>query len=915
MKQLGISKQILLLSVAPALLIAIVLSAYFIQDQFSYISSELNKHGRFIARQLSPAAEYAVYSGNTEYITPLVNSIIKNNDVLRVQIKDSNNKVIMDIHDPGTGSGNTHEILSTFLEPDKSIIFTEPVISTQIRIEDFENNISSITSRKEKKIGSISVTLTTRYANNEKIKHIVNGSLITFGFILLITLIVIRISKEITKPIKHLTQTVREISAGNLDSRIEENASGEIGILQSCINHMTEELKHFQTDMESQIDEYTNELQQTMEELEVRNIELDITRSKAISANKAKSEFLANMSHEIRTPLSGIIGFTELLQGTDLSEQQNDYTLTIKKSANNLLEIINDILDLSKIESGKTEINTSEFKLIDIIEDIINLLTPTAYEKNIELLYYIDSNIPEIIRADPFRIHQIVTNLLGNAIKFTENGYVYLHIETDTLKNEDFCIKFTVADTGIGMDQPDKEKLFQAFTQADATITRRFGGTGLGLVISRKLTHLMNGEIGFDSTPGEGSTFWFTIPVTAVRQQPDSVNSNFGSYRIGFFTTHAIVKQIYKALLESWQCTFVELSLEDLTKKQTIYKSLDAIIFYLGRKDFSNQKLMSSLQHIEFNCPGLLIASTRSPEKLSQLKQGYFNDALFSSEKTGLLKQSLAGLLDKNSRDIEPENNTETSTTKDNWCKLNILIVDDNEINLRLAEIILKKNNARVTTARSGEQAIDYASQTSFNIIFMDLHMPGIDGYETSRRIRQTDANRGSVIIALTANAMPKDADMIKSSGMNDILIKPVSDKIMHNIIHKWVYNDISNNTDKQQVENNDKQIFSLEQARKFTGNNEGLALELLSMLRTELDEYTKDIMAAMHNNDLDTLKSVVHKLHGASRCCGTHNLKESCQKFENLINNKSEFDISSQVETLLEAIEQLKNLDIKQQA
>ncbi len=915
MKQLGISNQIIIIAVTPAVFIASLLFLYFIQDQYSYISNELDKHGRFIAKQLSPTAEYAVYSGNTEFIRPLVNSIIKNNDVLRVQIHDSNNKTILDIKKPADKIKNDHGFLADILGTEKQLIFTEPVFSTQMRVEDFENNTNAQEKQgSNKEIGSITLTLTTRYANNDKTRHIINGAIITLAILFLITLIVIRVSKEITKPIQNLTHTVRDIAAGNLESQIDEYSTGEIGILQSCINHMTKELKHFQTDMEGQIDEYTNELQQTMEELEVRNIELDITRSKAISANKAKSEFLANMSHEIRTPLSGIIGFTELLQGTKLTEQQNDYTLTIKKSANNLLEIINDILDLSKIESGKTEINTSEFRLIDIIEDIINLLTPTAYEKNIELLYSIDKDIPQVIRADPFRIHQIITNLLGNAIKFTEDGYVYLQISPGEMEKTEYSIKFTVADTGIGMNQPDKKKLFKAFTQADATITRRFGGTGLGLVISRKLTLLMKGEIGFDSTFGVGSTFWFRIPVTPVPTDSQAPVKNVLEGKcFGFITTHSIVKQIYGALLESWHGRFIELSPDEYKSDKYVKDSIDAYIVYIGRKDLSDKSFMKSIRERKPPLPNILIASTRSQETLQEIMHDNFDDAIFSSDKKDFLKQKLSALLDNTHQSTEEVFRNIQSHNVNDWSHLNILIVDDNEINLRLAEIILNKNKTCVTTARSGEQAIDYARSTTFDIIFMDLHMPGIDGYETSRRIRKTEKNLKTVIIALTANAMPQDADTIRKSGMNDILIKPVSDKIMQEVIQKWGYNNDNaseQNVTRPPVEINNN-IFSISQAKKFTSNNEELAYELIDMLRAELDEYTVNIKNAVKSNDTDVLQKVVHKLHGASRCCGTRNLQEICQRLENHLSNKTSFNIENETNSLLHAIDELKNIEI----
>ncbi len=521
MKRFGLSNQIIIISIIPAIIVAAALSTHHIMDQFQAISDTVNNNGKLMVKQLSPAAEYAVFSGNIKLIQPLLNTILQNESVLRIQILDKSDNSILDQRKPDKPVKKVNLLFEKLVDTKKQYVFSEPIITAEIPIEDNENPSGLISA--DEIIGTVIITMTGKYAAEEKIQEIKHAILITLLIILLSILILIRVSLTITRPIKSLTETVRNITAGNLDTYIELNATGELGVLESCINQMKNELKESRTDLEIQLDVFTEELQQTLEELEIRNAELDITRSKAIYANNAKSEFLANMSHEIRTPLSGIIGFTELLQGTHLTDEQKDYSKTIHKSSIALLEIINDILDLSKIESGKVEISSSEFNLVDIIEDIINLLSQAALDKNVELFYRIEKDLPTIIQADSFRLHQILTNLIGNAIKFTDKGYVYLQVTQGELDNSKNSIKFTVSDTGIGMSKDVKTKLFKAFTQADTSITRRFGGTGLGLVISRKLTLLMKGEIGFDSTEGEGSTFWFCVPVTSIPQEQKNV--------------------------------------------------------------------------------------------------------------------------------------------------------------------------------------------------------------------------------------------------------------------------------------------------------------------------------------------------------------------------------------------------------
>jgi two-component system sensor histidine kinase BarA len=732
--------------------------------------------------------------------------------------------------------------------------------------------------------------------------------------LLLTILVVIQISNTITKPIKSLSRTVKSIASGNLEARIENNATGEIGALQSCINHMADELKHSQSNMENQLNDYTNELHQTMEELEIRNAELDITRSKAIYASNAKSEFLANMSHEIRTPLSGIIGFTELLRETKLTNQQKDYSSTIQKSAKNLLEIINDILDLAKIESGKTEISKSEFNLIDIIEDIINLLSPTALDKNVELFYRIEKNVPNTINSDPFRLHQILTNLISNAIKFTDKGYVYLQVTTGKFNKTDTIIKFTVSDTGIGMSGEDKKKLFRAFTQADTSITRRFGGTGLGLVISRKLTLLMKGKIGFDSTKGEGSTFWFSVPVTHVPEK--YLKSELANKKVAFISNDFIAKQAFNTLLNNCECQVSNHSIEELNNLVDIERTNDAVILFLSRKEIKNKSIIENLSKLNFSRPSLLIASTRSHTELRNLQQHVFDNAVFTSEKIERIKQKLINTINKNIFDSETDTPDNDIPCTIDWSNINIMVVDDNEVNLRLAEIILHKHKANVTTARSGAQAIDYASMNSFDLVFMDLHMPGIDGYETAKKIREITPGKQSVIIAVTANALPQEKDKVIQSGMNGILIKPVSNNVMQKVINQWVLEEQINTAELNVQEENElyghEKIFSIDLAKKFTGNNEELAYELLGMFRAELVGYKKAISNAVKANNLIKLREQVHKLHGASRCCGTTELKQVSSHIEKLIGQKIDFDIKKETDLLLTAIRNVADYKLK---
>lgn len=322
-----------------------------------------------------------------------------------------------------------------------------------------------------------------------------------------------RLMKDVTRPISHMVSVVDRIRRGHLDVRIEGHLLGELDTLKNGINAMAISLSEYHIEMQQSIDQATSDLRETLEQLEIQNVELDIAKKRAQEAARVKSEFLANMSHELRTPLNGVIGFTRQMLKTRLSSSQQDYLQTIEKSANNLLTIINDILDFSKLEAGKLLLENIPFDFTDSLDEVMKLLAPSAHEKGLELTLKVDNRIPTGMIGDPLRIQQVLTNLIGNAVKFTERGNIDVSVELKTDRDESLELQFMVRDTGIGISERQQAQLFQAFSQADASISRRYGGTGLGLVITQKLVSQMGGEISLTSRLHQGSTFWFSLQL------------------------------------------------------------------------------------------------------------------------------------------------------------------------------------------------------------------------------------------------------------------------------------------------------------------------------------------------------------------------------------------------------------------
>ena len=894
MNNWGIRQHIIALALLPVLIVAIVLTTYFTLSQLSALSDSQNRYGNIIAQQLASVSEYAVFSGNINSLHPILKKTLSDDDIIGIEITDEYDEALITVNDSDLLQSDISIWHQLALK--ESTTFNAAIKTQTLNINLPETEAESNTTNI---IGHVKITLTSTNINAKKLQTIAKGSLITLSILFISMMLAVRLSKKISQPVQKLTNAVKKISSGYYETRIDEQAPGDLGILESGINIMAKELQSSHENLEAKVDESTRELQETMEELEIRNIELDIAKSNAIQTSKAKTEFLANMSHELRTPLGGIIGFSELLENSNLESQQRDYSEIIKKSADNLLHIIDDVLDLSKIESGKLEINFTEFDIIDIVEEVIDLLILIAYEKNIELFYYIDKKTPNIIHSDPVRIRQILINLIGNAIKFTEKGSVSLHISstenTESLSN----ILFSVSDTGMGMNQLQQDRLFEAFTQADKTIERRFGGTGLGLVISKKLAKLIHGDINFESQHNKGSIFTLSISAKS-RQKTHKQDPALLNKKICFIQPQCACEKGIQSMLNIWGY-----DTSSYNKFPDNLSDYDLLIVSVCRTDMLKEKIKSLLPLNKTTTPILAIISTRSHKDLMDIKNYGFDDAVFRSSKQSYIYQSISKLINHDT--VQLETNPPSEKNLFDWSKLNILVVDDNDINLKLAEIILKKNGAKVTTAKNGRSGVEQSNNQHYDLIFMDLQMPEMDGYESSKLIRSNKKNNSTIIIALTANAMAtKESNRFKQCGINDVLIKPFNEIGMQNTIDQWILKNSTNQFTKEI--SNDTSFFSKTEALELAAGNIQLANELTNMLISELPEHLRIINNALSKNNIEQLRLQTHKLHGATHCCGTLALRNAAEQLESDINNGIMETLTSNTHQLSNEIERLIN-------
>ena len=905
---LGIKGRVLLLTLVPTSLLAVLLGIYFTSMQLADLHAQLLQRGQMIAEHLAPLTAPALPNSDPALLQRIASKALEQPDVRAVTLYDQDGQ--MRAHAGPNMLAQTRPASRTDqpqrLTESDTTRFVQPILISHL-------TLGETPASGERPLGWIELEISHQGTLLRGYRSLFASLLLIVACLGVAALLALRMSRAINTPLSIIQKGVARLKDGELQTRLPDMGSREMDQLAAGINRMAAALQNAQEELQHSIEQATEDVRQNLETIEIQNIELDLARKEALEASRIKSEFLANMSHEIRTPLNGILGFTKLLLRNELTPRQRDYLQTIQKSANNLLGIINEILDFSKIEAGKLVLENAPFNLRDLLQDTLTMLAPEAHDKQLELVSLVYRDTPAALVGDSLRLKQVLTNLVSNAIKFTHQGTVAVRAMLEDEDDERAQLRISVTDTGIGLSAEDLRQLFHAFSQADNSISRQAGGTGLGLVISKRLVEQMGGEIGVESVPGQGSEFW--ISLSLPKAEPlDEQCEDLRGLRVALLDGHDLARQALRHQLEDAGLEVLEYTtaaeLLDAVANSPDARPIDLAVLSIDSRSLPPERLGQYLHELEAQgCKALTLCPT-TDQMLFHQELGDDHRQLLSKP---ICTRQLHGSLCELTGHRPSSRNEAPAAAAPQSRPPRLLCVDDNPANLLLVETLLHDLGAEVTAVDSGFAAVEQVRQHSFDLIFMDVQMPGMDGLKTTEAIRAWETGQARAqtpIVALTAHALANERRALLQGGMDDYLTKPINEHQLSQVVLKWTGLSLRGGQPARQSEptgepGNGLPVLDPEEGLRLAAGKADLAADMLAMLLDSLEADRQAILIAWERWDREALIERIHRLHGATRYCGVPQLRAACQRSETLLKQDAP-EARQALEVLVEAIQRL---------
>lgn len=707
--------------------------------------------------------------------------------------------------------------------------------------------------------------------------------------------------------------------ASKMDHSDHNQNQGELDQLKQKVAELEQKVAEQEQTIANhkRLENQVSQLHVVTAELKASSQRLVKARDQAVEASKFKSQFLANMSHEIRTPMNALIGVSDLLMRTNLSRDQQEYAEMIRDSAANLLEIVNDILDFSKVEAGKVQLELCDLDVVQVVEGAAELLAEKAHQKNLTLMTFIEPQLERSLRGDPTRLRQVILNLVSNAIKFTHKGEVFVHAMSDRKDDHEF-VKILVKDSGIGIPKEAQAQIFSPFTQADNSVTRQYGGTGLGLTICRKLVELMNGEIHLESTEGKGTTIWFTFPLERASDGVAlEVPQALSQVRMLVVDGPTSATKVIQTYARNWgiKCDTAESSgmaralLDSAFSKNAPYHLVlvENMLADMSADDFaervSHEKYAEASKVVLFNA----IGPSGAPKSFHNYS-GYLTAPMRQS----LLMECIAKIAAASDDTVPKKVTTRSAGSERPSAGRKILVAEDNPVNQKVAMLQLQQIGFAADVVSNGEEAVSAVEKGHYDLVLMDCQMPVMDGFEATREIRKAETQTGHriPIIAMTAHAMEGDREKCIAEGMDDYLSKPVSPETLKAILERWMQIEIEKPTESVKEEQpyiptrswdpHDEPPIDVEKLQELCSDESDLN-RMIDMFMTSAERLLKNLSLAISDHDPIKIRSVSYEITGASDSVGADELTTIGENLQRVALEKN----WTQCKILLEAYRQ----------